>query len=125
MDMVRERAVRTGTAATGVFHVCNTACALTVPRQHQIIKAGLRIREVSDYIYLYLKKETGETGSIVNDHENYALMETNVMKLLCRPTCREIRFVSKTTQRCLSGHVWRRTIAAVCMILSTKLNQTS
>ena len=51
-------------------------------------------------LYRYLKKDTGETGSIVNNREDYTLVETNVMKLLCRPTCTEIRFasVSKTAQ---------------------------
>ena len=38
-------------AGTSEFHVFDIECALTIPRQHQIIKAGVRFRvRVSDFI---------------------------------------------------------------------------
>ena len=42
---VRERAEPAGTAE---FHVFNMVCALTLNHQHQIIKAWVRVRGVSD-----------------------------------------------------------------------------
>ena len=38
-------------AGTLEFHIFDIECPLTLPRQHQIIKAGVRLRvRVSDYI---------------------------------------------------------------------------
>ena len=45
---VRKQAVQAGNVE---FHVFNVMCALTLPRQQQIIKAGVRVWGVSDYLF--------------------------------------------------------------------------
>ena len=49
----RERAVTTG---TGEFKDINMVCSQTLPRQRQIIKAGIRNRGIKDFVDPYLKK---------------------------------------------------------------------
>ena len=45
-------------AGTGEFHVFNIECTLTLAHQHQIIKAGIRVRGVSDYTEVQDEKVT-------------------------------------------------------------------